>query len=587
MLMRKTFRLVTVSLAIVLVTLVAMAQRVEVTPQTPPPSMPTGSGLVEGVVLQTDNQQAIAGVTVRFRLIGPRGTPEITTTTDSAGRFAFRNVPLTGYQLNAERIGYFATGVNGERGTPGIMVVGNLTDAKSSANVMLYLMPGASVSGRVLDSNGQPAPRIEVQALSRRAQFGEMGLVLGSRAATATTDDRGNYRIWGLTTGDYYIRAETPQLLLLRSANAPIPTYYPSAATPATALPVRLTSGREESADIRLLQLRPIKISGRIVATPPTQGSCNFFLLPADKTSGYVAENIDALKVPVPVSRPEGTFQIQTYVPGTYDLYCMMRPRLAARGGSTTGDAPYLIGKTRVDVFSADIEGVTISLTLGQFVEARITTGGIPELEEQIPPKLTLLPRQPISQPINVGFGLRGGDPRATSRPTRGEPVQRSATRIPEGEYVLAPVLTGLKNAYISDIRQAGVSILEHGTVRVGAEPPPPIEIVLEQGGGSVQGRITGAPGPTKPVYTYLVPEGSRQTNFILYKRTATTNGQFTLGAITPGSYRLYAFAENPDGLEYVREFLQKHATSSRQVTVTRGASVTGVSLPLIPDLLR
>src|SRR5438093_396210 len=59
--------------------------------------------------------------------------------------------------------------------------------------------PGGRISGRVIADNGRPVKR--ARAFITAAELS------GGRGAL--TDDKGQYRVWGLMPGDYYINAVT------------------------------------------------------------------------------------------------------------------------------------------------------------------------------------------------------------------------------------------------------------------------------------------------------------------------------------------------------------------------------------------
>jgi hypothetical protein len=64
------------------------------------------------------------------------------------------------------------------------------------------------ISGRVLNLRGQPAPGLTVNAMAIQYDDGRPQLVQAMRGTTeirATTDDRGEYRLFGLSPGDYYL----------------------------------------------------------------------------------------------------------------------------------------------------------------------------------------------------------------------------------------------------------------------------------------------------------------------------------------------------------------------------------------------
>src|SRR5437762_11277036 len=75
-----------------------------------------------------------------------------------------------------------------------------------------------------------------------------------ARAATALTDDRGEYRIFWLDPGEYFFGAASalPDAGETQPVRVFAPTYFPGAGTPDDAKPLRLDIGREVRVEFRL-----------------------------------------------------------------------------------------------------------------------------------------------------------------------------------------------------------------------------------------------------------------------------------------------------------------------------------------------
>src|SRR5207244_2358864 len=146
----------------------------------------------------------------------------------ASGRFSFLNVPPGEYRLQASRLGPYITAEYGqrkpdERGTPITIQSG-----QKITEIRLQLAPTSSISGRILDNDGEPLGRVEVQALRSMYRDGHRGL---KPVQTVMTNDLGEYRLRLLQPGRYYVRARVlnPQdaqgRLFIRPPAAPLTVF--------------------------------------------------------------------------------------------------------------------------------------------------------------------------------------------------------------------------------------------------------------------------------------------------------------------------------------------------------------------------
>ena len=143
-----------------------------------------------------------------------------------------------------------------------------LTAGQEVTDVLFRLTRAAVVTGRIVDADGEPMARVSVSVL-RKPTADEMEDWPVSRRpetvseSAAPTDDRGEYRIFGLRPGDYYIKAtqsrmnfypysrlDAMQMSLLQDLGSPYaPMYYPGVAQFEQAETVTLHAGDEFQAD--------------------------------------------------------------------------------------------------------------------------------------------------------------------------------------------------------------------------------------------------------------------------------------------------------------------------------------------------
>ena len=124
--------------------------------------------------------------------------------TDAEGRYELTQLPAGRYHLKAKRGGYVEVAYGQrrpfERGRPL-----ELGDKAVLQNIDFALPPGAVVTGRVVDEIGEPVAHVGVALARRRYIDGARRLVAESGSST---DDRGEFRIFGVPPGDYVIVAQ-------------------------------------------------------------------------------------------------------------------------------------------------------------------------------------------------------------------------------------------------------------------------------------------------------------------------------------------------------------------------------------------
>lgn len=163
-----------------------------------------GTGVITGAVVGSDTGRAVRRV--RVNLAGGDLRSSRSAVTDDAGRFSFAALPPGRYTLNASKPGYVNVMYGQKRpGRPGTPI--QLADGQQLTDLKMVLPKGGVLTGVVLDENGDPTPGTQVSAWRWEMRTGEKRL---TQAGSDQTDDRGQYRIYGLLPGDYVVRA-TPR----------------------------------------------------------------------------------------------------------------------------------------------------------------------------------------------------------------------------------------------------------------------------------------------------------------------------------------------------------------------------------------
>src|SRR5688572_4249414 len=174
-------------------------------------TFPDGKPLSRARVLLTRPDKAYAWVTL----------------TDADGRYEITELEgFDNYMLSASKSGY-APRVWGEQQLPTPPTPLKIADGQTLENIDVALAEQLWVGGRILDSDGTPFAGAVVSAL--RAVFvadrREMVTV-----AEIITNDKGEYRLFGLPAGQYFISAVDPAFLSTGDHRGPLvyaATFYP------------------------------------------------------------------------------------------------------------------------------------------------------------------------------------------------------------------------------------------------------------------------------------------------------------------------------------------------------------------------
>jgi hypothetical protein len=136
---------------------------------------------------------------------------------DDNGRFSFVDLPVGRVTLTATRPG-FITSSYGAKAPGQIGTRLSLTAGQHVTDAVIRLARTAAITGTVRNEQGEPVPNARVTALplrrldARAAALVNVGLT-PDPSTSAVTDDRGAYRLWGLTAGSYLVAASL-QLLV-------------------------------------------------------------------------------------------------------------------------------------------------------------------------------------------------------------------------------------------------------------------------------------------------------------------------------------------------------------------------------------
>jgi protocatechuate 3,4-dioxygenase beta subunit len=280
----------------------------------------------------------------------PPATATRSATTDAEGRFTITGVLPGRYTLSATRTLFFRP-----RRNTGAMAVTVAADQRLRG-VQILLMPTGVIAGRVVDENREPLRSVRIEAL--RSEY-RNGVRTWLSSGTNTTDDRGEYRVFNLQPGTYYIRASQ-----ITGVNPAPMMYYPGVPDSQDASPLQIEAGSELGAiDITIRRVSEYSVQFKVGGAPP--GSA--VNLTVQKQNNKITEpNILAR----PTTLPDNTYRIERLAPGAYDIVAQISTPAAIQPRVVThaGKIPVLIGRSDEDLGTVSVRA-TVPVT-GRIVPA-------------------------------------------------------------------------------------------------------------------------------------------------------------------------------------------------------------------------
>src|SRR5215831_8868006 len=168
--------------------------------------------------------------------------------TDNAGAFTLAGVAVGRYVISATKDTYLS-GQYGQQ-TPGGPRRALVLKDGETASVDITMWKAGVITGKVQTLDGQALPRVAVN-LVRRYVDGDVSRLLPIRQSSIASDV-GEYRIYGVEPGAYYVVAAPPPVTLNRGISRPTgyrSTFYPNATEPQLAQLVSVAADSTATAD--------------------------------------------------------------------------------------------------------------------------------------------------------------------------------------------------------------------------------------------------------------------------------------------------------------------------------------------------
>jgi hypothetical protein len=554
----------------------------------PPPNGLADAGFVQRILQIGSTNAQLRQALDEFQRTND---PSYVALTGADGRFTIRNVVPGNYTIAAARDGYFGGTANN---TDNLAVTATLSVvAGRSVDVTLQMIQGATISGRVT-LNGMPQVGVMVQGFVLSY---ENGYQILRQVVSRTTDDRGDYRLYYLSSGEYLVAA-TPRngssVRLVPDAAAappaspdqPMRTFYPGVTDGATAVLIPVKRSEEIAGiDIEIRTERTYRVSGEVYSdvpltalagqsqvftargatpnAPPTvSADVSYALHDPDVPDDQGGRTIGAITLQPSGSGFRGKFVVTGVPAGSYDW------RSSVYEIPTQGTNQPTTTIIPIEVRNQDVSGLVFELHQTVPVKGVVTVDG--HAPGPMPVKLFLQ--------VEGASAKRPGYQAIASRVQAANAQDGSFTvpGVQNGRFRVMPAAGWPPDLYIESVRQGGQDVFDAGFV-VDARVPDPLQVTLRTGAGTVEGTVQdSARRPISGVTVALVPLATYRQNRARYQSvTSDATGRFVIRSIIPGEYKLFAWPDVASGAYFNAKFLSRYEDRGKAVTVGQSGTAT------------
>ena len=444
--------------------------------------------------------------------------------TDSEGRFVLKDVEQGRYEFFAMHAGFVDQHYQAKGSDKGATL--SLRAGDKLSDVLFRMTLAAVITGRVTDEDGEPMVRVQVVAshppseeeLEDQTWFASRKQKLFP-VSSALTDDRGQYRIFGLKPGEYFLQVTdnyqpdwggvTDESYQVRESvgSEHASTYYPGVNQLSQAQSISVKAGEEAQADVPMRVVRTVEVAGRVIGpNGPVKDAWLQMQTPGEDLGVELHSSTD----------DKGDFRMKGVPPGSYVI-------LAYQPSDRDGN--YEVGgRQKVEVAGENIDSLTVVVGAGAIVRGRVAIAG--------PETLTLSRVGVVLHSVD-GEDLWGNPGRVKKDGTF------EVTSLQDGSYALE--MWGLEgNWYIKSARLGGDDVLTNGVVLEKGASSGKLEITLSSASAQVEGSVSDDDGPVVGMRVRIAPDPETPfTRFRSHHTRSDQAGHFSLTGLAPGKYRL------------------------------------------------
>lgn len=512
-------------------------------------------GVVRGRVLAVESNTPVGKAVLSLRSeANLRGERPRTVRTNARGEYEFKDLKPGKYVLSVARNGFVSQsyGQKDNQDFAGQQVGTTLSlgPGEVLGDIEFELIRAGVVEGRVVDQDNEPLALVSVMLSSYRSIGGERSLIPASRAQT---DDRGQFRLFDIPPGSYFLSAAASGFRFIggdepEERSFP-PTYYPGVLSPEQATKVQVAAGVEVGGfHFTLIETLSYSVSGRVLAADGRPAHSVWVMTVKQSPESILSVGGRGANTDL-----YGNFRVANLLPGKY--------RLIARSQRRGEDVQ--LASTMVEVTDRNIDGLTLVQGTGGEVSGWIAVDGDAAVLDWRRISLGLWP---TSGGVRFMFGggaqveedftfrisnLLGG-------------LYRFAVRLPPG------------NHYVEAVRVAGQDITDREIELRDTDRLEGVEVRILSDGARINGFVEqadgreAAAGATVVVFAADSQFRGRHSRFT---RTTQTDqgGRFSLEGLVPAAYLVCALGDHEAGREMELDYLESLERDSERIDLSPG----------------
>jgi hypothetical protein len=533
---------------------------------TPAPLRAGATASVRGRVVSPQGMP-VAGAAVQA--YDSAGRPSTAVETDARGRYAIERLDAGDYRVRAFKRGFIGSRSGQLRSAVDFLLGSSepadamvtLRAGQAADGIDVTMMRASAITGTILDEFGEPMQGVVVNAIELRVMAGRTRAfrVASPPTATGRSDDRGQYRLFGLPPGTYLVQAAARELL--SGTSGYVPQFHPGTPIIDLATPTKLPADSTATAVDVTLQPAPVRrIRGTLFDPDGKPARTTVTLKVSERSNAIQLEPVSAF------ANADGTFAFNNVSPGEYVVQALATGRTGP--SAVVAVARHFVAAA-VTVAGDDPPPLQLQLALGATLMGRVVYEGIPE-----PPRLGVelqtvpadFDRSPMMSSGSTGFIL-APDQTFEYRGVFGPNFLRALPKNPDW--------------FVRSITYQGQDLSDSAFDFGSTETFRDIEVVVSPNGAGMRGRVTDDRAtPVRDFAVVVFPtDRSKWTIRSRWIRTAAPNqeGTFGITGLVPGDYWVAA-VDRLDGSDIAGdlqspEVLDALAARAVRVTLSEGQS--------------